>query len=144
VELFSRRLYRDPFGEVILPDAPPMLTADQEAVVSTVSGSLGKGFRTFLLKGVTGSGKTEVYMRWRPTRWPPGIRCWCWFPEDRADHPDGKTVSRAIRGNRSPRPSQRNFPQGSASTQWVRILRRECPSPSRAVGGVRPVFRQSG
>jgi primosomal protein N' (replication factor Y) len=62
-ELFARRGYRDPFGETILPDIPPVLTDDQERVVAAVCGALGRGFRTFLLSGVTGSGKTEVYMR---------------------------------------------------------------------------------
>jgi primosomal protein N' (replication factor Y) len=63
LEIFTRRLYRDPFGEPILPDTAPTLTADQEAVVGGVCAALGAGFRTFLLKGVTGSGKTEVYLR---------------------------------------------------------------------------------
>ena len=63
LESFTRRLYRDPFGEAILPDTAPVLTVDQEAVVGTVCAALGTGFRTFLLKGVTGSGKTEVYLR---------------------------------------------------------------------------------
>jgi primosomal protein N' (replication factor Y) len=63
VEIFARRMYRDPFGEAILPDAAPALTADQEAVVTGVCAALGRGFRSFLLNGVTGSGKTEVYLR---------------------------------------------------------------------------------
>jgi primosomal protein N' (replication factor Y) len=63
LETFPRRLYRDPFGEPIVPDSAPILTADQEAVVGGVCAALGQGFRTFLLKGVTGSGKTEVYLR---------------------------------------------------------------------------------
>jgi primosomal protein N' (replication factor Y) len=61
--IFNRRLYRDPFGEPISPDGPPTLTAAQDAAVKNVCAALGKGFRTFLLKGVTSSGKTEVYMR---------------------------------------------------------------------------------
>jgi len=63
VEIFARRMYRDPFGEAILPDAAPALTADQESVVTGVCAALGRGFRSFLLNGVTGSGKTEVYLR---------------------------------------------------------------------------------
>ncbi|MGH8197759.1 MAG: primosomal protein N' [Steroidobacteraceae bacterium] len=40
----------------------PVLTADQGAAFEQISGSLG-GYRAWLLHGITGSGKTEVYMR---------------------------------------------------------------------------------
>ncbi|MCU0832891.1 MAG: primosomal protein N' [Chromatiaceae bacterium] len=39
----------------------PTLNADQTQAVAEVRAALG-GFRTFLLEGVTGSGKTEVYL----------------------------------------------------------------------------------
>ena len=40
------------------------LTPDQERAVAALSGRLGEGeYGTFLLHGVTGSGKTEVYLR---------------------------------------------------------------------------------
>ncbi len=63
LDIFHRRLYRDPFGVPIPPDGAPELTVAQDAAVRKVCAALGKGFRTFLLNGVTSSGKTEVYMR---------------------------------------------------------------------------------
>jgi len=62
VSIFEKSVYRDPFGEAVPPDSPPLLTFEQGQVVSEVKKSLGKKFTTFLLAGVTGSGKTEVYM----------------------------------------------------------------------------------
>ncbi|MEX2151447.1 MAG: primosomal protein N' [Steroidobacteraceae bacterium] len=40
----------------------PVLTADQSTAVEAIGGALG-GFSAWLLHGVTGSGKTEVYLR---------------------------------------------------------------------------------
>jgi len=63
ISLEHRVVYRDPFGDPIARDAPPLLTHEQDGVVSEIIASLGKGYSAFLLSGVTGSGKTEVYMR---------------------------------------------------------------------------------
>ncbi len=62
ISIFDKPVYRDPFGESVAPDTPPKLTLDQQHVVSCVVKNLGAGFKSFLLAGVTGSGKTEVYM----------------------------------------------------------------------------------
>ncbi len=63
INIFEKEVYRDPFGEPIKSDHAPFLTTDQTRVTSTLVSSLGQGFHTFLLAGVTGSGKTEVYMQ---------------------------------------------------------------------------------
>ncbi len=59
----ERAVFQDPFGDPVDPDVPPPLTREQEAVVDTVIQGMEKGFQRYLLSGVTGSGKTEVYMR---------------------------------------------------------------------------------
>ncbi len=58
----KRKTFKDPFGEPIEPDTAPILTTEQHEAVSRIMNSL-KGFSGWLLAGVTGSGKTEVYMR---------------------------------------------------------------------------------
>ena len=57
---------RDPFSETPLPaaDTPPQETPAQAAALAALAPALdGPAFGGFLLFGVTGSGKTEVYLR---------------------------------------------------------------------------------
>ncbi|HUF54345.1 MAG TPA: primosomal protein N' [Dehalococcoidia bacterium] len=55
---------RDPLaGRVYAPKPPADLTPDQQAAASEIIAALDSGaHRSFLLHGVTGSGKTEVYL----------------------------------------------------------------------------------
>ena len=45
------------------PQTPPELNPAQEAAVQALEQALGRGYSCHLLEGVTGSGKTEVYLR---------------------------------------------------------------------------------
>ena len=63
IRIIQRRIFRDPLGDPVEPDTPPTLTPEQTMVVKQVQDGSDKGFSAYLLTGITGSGKTEVYMR---------------------------------------------------------------------------------
>ncbi|MBF8267331.1 MAG: primosomal protein [Dehalococcoidia bacterium] len=58
------RLERDPLrGKTFPPDSPPILTRDQRHCVERIEEAIDSpSSQVFLLQGITGSGKTEVYL----------------------------------------------------------------------------------
>jgi primosomal protein N' (replication factor Y) len=66
IALSQRRVERQPFvsDEWLAEARPPVtLTAEQDAALDRLRALAAEGFSTALLHGVTGSGKTEVYLR---------------------------------------------------------------------------------
>jgi primosomal protein N' (replication factor Y) len=65
IEIYDRPLRRDPLSGEVLPSVEDYeLTSGQNEVLGEIESSLRKGeYAAFLLHGVTGSGKTEVYIR---------------------------------------------------------------------------------
>ena len=64
-EVFTEEVYRDPYASSYFEQTKPMtLTVDQSEAFKAINGSIGDSrHEVFLLKGVTGSGKTEVYLQ---------------------------------------------------------------------------------
>ncbi|OMP68551.1 primosomal protein N' [Domibacillus epiphyticus] len=61
----QEEMYRDPLGgQHFEPDKPLMLTENQQKAIRPILDNLNAGTSgTFLLHGVTGSGKTEIYLQ---------------------------------------------------------------------------------
>lgn len=65
LKLAQQERYRDPYGDKTLQvTTPKQLTPEQQRAVEQIDQAItAKNATTFLLEGVTGSGKTEVYLQ---------------------------------------------------------------------------------
>jgi len=66
VELVEKEVLRSPLDDLPEPDPPPdhtLLPAQQDALDAITDAVEHERYGTFLLHGITGSGKTEVYIR---------------------------------------------------------------------------------
>ena len=135
ISIFNKQIYRDPLGEFIKSDTPHRLTEEQNRVVSRVIRALGGKFSTFLLTGVTGSGKTEVYMHIAANAIELGYSVLVLVPEIALI----SQTERRFRARFGDRVAvlHSGLSSGERYDQWVRIVRGEV---SIAIGARSAVF----
>jgi primosomal protein N' (replication factor Y) len=125
LETHSTTVFRDPAGNIISPSPQPnQLYEQQEKALSSIVKPLDRGaFSAFLLYGVTGSGKTEVYFRAIEHCVRLGRQAILMFPEI--------ALSIYMEGLFRARLSQRiaiyhsGLSEGERYDQWMRIVRGE-------------------
>ncbi|MEJ7700476.1 MAG: primosomal protein N' [Pyrinomonadaceae bacterium] len=83
LEVFVQEVLRDPLQDAILPDLLRLtLTNEQTSVLTNIQKALAaEKYQAFLLHGVTGSGKTEVYIRAMQTTLEKGKSALMMVPE---------------------------------------------------------------
>ena len=130
------RVERDPLEDYVVQERfPPELTADQSVAVEAIQGALqdsaaspaddsGVG-RTFLLYGVTGSGKTEVYMSAADACLRAGKRVLVLVPEIAMTPQTLERFASRFPGKVALQHS--GLPAGQRYDQWWRIRRGDYP-----------------
>ncbi len=120
---------RDPFEQapaMVVPDTARQLTDEQQAALRQLEGLADTGeFRVALLHGVTGSGKTELYLRLaqRVCDQPPGRQVLMLVPEI-ALTPSVASLFRGAFGSRVAI-QHSALSDGERHDQWQRIRRGE-------------------
>jgi primosomal protein N' (replication factor Y) len=125
VAVVQEEVYRSVLPDVWPADRPVALTDAQGDAVATVDRSIGIEFRTFLLWGVTGSGKTEVYLRCIAACLATGRTALVLVPEISLTHQLVDRV-RARFGNRVA-VLHSGLSGGERWDEWRRIARGEVP-----------------
>ena len=127
LETYQASVLRDPAGNVILPYPPPKeLYAQQRAALDAVKKQLARGtFSTFLLHGVTGSGKTEVYCQAARHVMDLGLQAILLVPEIAlAIYMEG--ILRSRLGDRLA-VYHSGLSEGERYDQWMKMTRGEVP-----------------
>ena len=127
LETYQASVLRDPAGNVILPYPPPKeLYAQQRAALDAVKKQLARGtFSTFLLHGVTGSGKTEVYCQAARHVMDLGLQAILLVPEIAlAIYMEG--ILRSRLGDRLA-VYHSGLSEGERYDQWMKMARGEVP-----------------
>ncbi|HIJ78483.1 MAG: primosomal protein N' [Desulfobulbaceae bacterium] len=122
IHLSERHVYRDPFGEPpIFSPKPERLTADQQTAMAAINPAIEqKRYTPFLLHGVTGSGKTEIYLRAAETALTEGRGVLILVPEIAlASQLEGNFISRF---GEQVALLHSGLSKGERFDQWHRIL----------------------
>jgi len=124
VEIYVQDVLRDPFAEAELPKREDLnLTDEQSSALAEITAALAKRdtFKAFLLHGVTGSGKTEIYIRAMKQALDGGMSALMLVPEIALT----PVFSRRLRSvfGREVAILHSNLSQGERFDEWRRLRR---------------------
>jgi primosomal protein N' (replication factor Y) len=118
-------VHRDPFLEAPVPaDCPVTPSAEQAAALAAIGAALDSGsFSPLLLHGVTGSGKTEVYLRAIENAWKG--RSALVLVRDRPDAAAGWALPEPLPGHGDRSVLHSGLSDGERYDAWLAIARGE-------------------